>query len=78
MRYIESSFASFLATVRRDAGRWVARCTGRRDADALRTALAKRAVERELTAKGTPRKLARLLVAAQFRQRELNKEHSND
>ena len=70
-----SSFARLLARALRDVGLWVAKRTNRRDAEAMRIALAKRQLERELRAKGTPRTFARLLVAEQFRQRELNKGH---
>lgn len=66
-----SSFARLLATVRRDVGLWVARCTPRRDAGVLQIAEAKRAMERGLRKQGTPRNLARIIVAEQFRRHEL-------
>jgi len=75
MMNTNSSIARLLETARRDAGLFLARWMPRRDAGALQTALAKRQLERELRAKGTPRTFARLLVAEQFRQRELNKGH---
>lgn len=74
MRYIESSLASFLARVRRDAYRWVARCTNRRDAGVIATAHAKRAMERELLDQGYSRTEACKTVAEHFRQRELLKD----
>ncbi|MFV8823548.1 hypothetical protein ACNKW1_02345 [Thauera sp. WH-2] len=75
MMNTNSSIARLLAKALRDVGLWVAKRTNRRDAEAMRIALAKRQLERELRAKGTPRTFARLLVAEQFRQRELNKGH---
>ena len=71
MMNTNSSIARLLATVRRDVGLWVARCTPRRDAGVLQIAEAKRAMERGLRKQGTPRNLARIIVAEQFRRHEL-------
>lgn len=75
MMNTNSSIARLLAKALRDVGLWVARCTPRRDVGVWQTAQAKRAMERELCATGTPRTLARILVAEQFRRHELNKGH---
>jgi len=53
----------------------VAKRTNRRDAEALRIAEAKRAMERGLRKQGTPRNLARIIVAEQFRRHEPSKGH---